>query len=258
MNLSELSVVQKSDAANGDLKQRFTVCDTPLTFEEAQQIEAAMLETGTLPRPLSSCLIWSMPQGLVVPKSISSQPLFTDAAETMKSKGWPVHVRITGGDLTPQAAGVLNISYVFSNCWDTALSIEAMYKRLCQPIIDFLQQDFGLPAYCASVEGAFCDGKYNIVVDGLKIAGTAQKWRPFHTSDGEKHAAVLGHVALLYDAPIDVLIGASNEFYSECGGDKQLEVKNHANLSDLLGSSDPGALAIMNGLLARFSDQENT
>ena len=244
--------------AKGGADAAFRLFDAPLAFSGAQAREQAMMDQAASLQLKAGGFLWSMPQALVVPKSIRNQERFSKALAAMAARGWPVHVRVTGGDLTPQTSGVVNISYIFTDDWGEALSIEAMYQRLCQPILDYLKDDLSIDAYCSSVEGAFCDGKYNIVVDGLKIAGTAQKWRPFHNAQGQKCVAVLGHVALLVDAPIGSLIAASNEFYLECGIEKRLEAANHANLSSLAGAEGVDASKLMRGLLGHFEAEHRS
>jgi lipoate-protein ligase A len=235
-------------------EQDFSLSEALVPFETASYIENLLLNKASLPIPMPSCFIWSMPQGIVVPKSISSKPSFKKACETMASLNWPVHVRQTGGDLTPQAPGMINISYIFSEVWHEKTSIEAAYKKLCDPITEYLNKTYDINAYTSSVEGAFCDGKFNIVVDGLKIAGTAQKWRRFKNQNKEDCLAVLGHVALLADVPIHQLIAASNSFYKLCDIEKTIKPENHTNLSELIPPQKFNRTDLMKGLLNSFHE----
>lgn len=237
---------------------KFDLIVSTIPFETAKAQEHDLLSKGSLPYPVPGCFIWSMEQGLVVPKSTTNNPNFTSTAQKMYENNWPVFVRETGGDLTPQAPGMINISYVFYEPWTNAICIEDAYTVICKPIIDYLKQDFGINAYCSAVEGAFCNGKFNIVVDGLKIAGTAQKWRLFNNHAGQKHVAILGHVALLGDVPLPQMIEASNAFYKYCDIEKQITLQNHTTLHDLLGTQTYNKTTIMRGLLNSFQSSAVT
>lgn len=223
-----------------------------LPFDEAMMLEDAVLKRAVVPYSTPCCFIWSMPQCLVVPKGIAAHPEFKGASAAMKQAGWPVHVRQTGGDLTPQLPGVINISYVFSLPFNEKTCISTAYDYLCQPIMDYLLRDFGIISYCSSVDGAFCDGKYNVVIDGLKIAGTAQKWRQYKGANDERFVAVLGHVAILGDVDLPLLIGATNEFYKACNIDRIISTENHTTLADLVGVKNYNHEDIMAGLAQSF------
>jgi|GEM_PF-118047 len=254
MSLPSYSLNKSAQEALSPPGQDFSLSEALVSFETASNIESLLLNKATLPTSMPSCFIWSMPQGIVVPKSISSKPSFKNACETMSSLNWPVHIRQTGGDLTPQAPGMINISYIFSEVWHEKTSIEAAYKKLCDPITDYLNNTYDIKAYTSSVDGAFCDGKFNIVVDGLKVAGTAQKWRRFKNQNKEDCLAVLGHVALLADAPINQLIAASNSFYKLCDIEKTIKPENHINLSELIPPTKFNRACLMQGLLNSFHE----
>ncbi|GJL99297.1 MAG: hypothetical protein DHS20C07_09770 [Methyloligella sp.] len=254
MSLPSYSLNKSEQEAQKLPAEDFSLSEALVPFETASNIESFLLNKATLPFSVPGCFIWSMPQGIVVPKSISSKPSFKNACETMASLNWPVHVRQTGGDLTPQAPGMINISYIFSEVWHEKTSIEAAYKKLCNPITNYLNDTYNIKSYTSSVEGAFCDGKFNIVVDGLKIAGTAQKWRRFKNQNKEDCLAVLGHVALLGDVPIHQLIAASNSFYKLCDIEKKIKPENHINLSELIPPQKFNRTDLMKGLLNSFHD----
>ena len=232
----------------------FSISEEAVPFETAQCQERVLFKNGALPISEPGCFIWSMPQGLVVPKSARTNPDFETAQKTMADLGWPVHIRQTGGDLTPQAPGMINISYVFAQTWSDAISIDATYKALCAPIISYLKQKHNIDAYCSAVDGAFCDGKFNIVVEGQKIAGTAQKWRHFKNDKGQKCIAVLGHIALLGDVPLDQMINAANQFYQQANVDKIIQLANHTTLFHLIGEQNYNQSELMQGLLQSFRE----
>lgn len=199
--------------------------------------ELALLESVVQGERPSGTLLWRCEQALVVPRRLSHRPAFAQASETLEAEGWPVVVRDTGGDLTPQAPGLINVALAFRQR-RTPGAIRDSYLRLCQPLIDCLQ-DAGIDAYCASVQGAFCDGDYNLVVDGRKLAGTAQRWRKMasHTGAAADEFAVLVHAVILCDENLAPLWQAGNRFYAECGMTERIDPALHLSLAELLPAS---------------------
>lgn len=184
-------------------------------------------------------LIWRCQQSLVVPRSVARKPQFAFAASRMEADGWPVQLRDTGGDLTPQSPGLINVALAFSRQRAPG-AIRDSYQTLCRPLIDYLRA-CGIAAHCASVDGAFCDGDYNLVVDGRKLAGTAQRWRRM-SNGGADEFAVLAHVVLLCDEPMERLCQAGNRFYQRCALPSHIDDSCHITLAELLPERQPTLL----------------
>jgi hypothetical protein len=196
--------------------------------------ELALLDAVVHGRVATGSLVWRCTQSLVVPRRLSHRPHFTGACEALEAQGWPVVVRDTGGDLTPQAPGLINIALAFRQRRVPG-AIRDSYLRLCQPLIDCLARQ-GIAAYCASVEGAFCNGDYNLVVDGRKLAGTAQRWRKMATGTGAAadEFAVLAHAVILCDENLAALWQAGNRFYAQCDLAERIDPALHVSLAELL------------------------
>jgi lipoate-protein ligase A len=191
---------------------------------------------------------------LIVPSQTANAPKFYAASLEMEQWGWPVYVRDTGGDVTPQSPGIINASAAFVVPRTKDLSIRATYERFCAPLLAFLRT-FGLDAYLSSVERSFCDGAFNIAVDGKKLAGTAQRWRLTHTSDGEPGVAVLAHAAILDNPDIDLSISATNSFYGLCGMPRQVDPAQHTSLAKLIEPTHAGAETYADRLSAFLDHQ---
>ena len=71
----------------------FSISEEPIPFETAQAQERVLFKNGALPISKPGCFIWSMPQGLVVPKSARTNPDFDAAQKAMADLGWPVDIR---------------------------------------------------------------------------------------------------------------------------------------------------------------------
>lgn len=186
-----------------------------------------------------SCSIWSTERCLIAPCSLSRNPNFEPARASLAAKGWPVFLRGTGGDVAPQAPGIVNISIVFTIASGRSKPIQDAYRILCTPILSRLDA-LGIPAYIAAVPGSFCDGAYNIAVGGKKLAGTAQRWRLMKRSNGpSKSHAILAHASLLCQVDLAEVTGAVNEFYRSCKIERRVRRDSHVALSDLCATRTP-------------------
>ena len=202
-------------------------------------MERRLLEAAAARGCGSTWAVWRTYQALIVPSHAANATNFRMACLDMSLRGWPVHVRDTGGDVTPQSPGVINATAAFVVRRTIDLSIEATYRQFCEPLVAFLRT-LGIDAYLSSVPGAFCDGAFNIVVGGRKLAGTAQRWRLTHTHDGVPAVAVLAHAAILADPDIELSIEATNRFYRLCGEAREVDPERHTSLAALLKASHAG------------------
>lgn len=222
---------------------------TPITFEAALQMERNML-SGALPPDTalsnaSQIAVWTTHQALIVPSGMPRITNFDSAAAVLAAQGWPVLERDTGGDLTPQFHGMLNLSMSFT-LKDDERNIAAAYGRLTQPIIAFLKDEFAINSYASSIAGAFCDGAHNVAIDGRKLAGTAQRWRLMtQTPDRPSVTRVLGHIAVVCSGDLDSALDAVNGFYRAAKMDREVVRDAHISLHELIGreAAQPQAIA---------------
>ncbi|MGH1419929.1 MAG: lipoyl protein ligase domain-containing protein [Hyphomicrobiaceae bacterium] len=213
-----------------------------LPFAQAQAREKQLLAQVANAGQGWESEVWSTDQALIVPFSATHEADFENACQRMGEAGWPVLVRHTGGDVTPQSPNMVNVSFAFCLPRSDDLSIRETYLSFCQPILDFLKADLRINAYLASVDGAFCDGAYNVVVNGCKLAGTAQRWRLTKTPEGKPAVAVLGHAAILWDVDIAVSIAATNEFYKRSSVNRSVIAQKHTTVKCLIGEHASGVL----------------
>ncbi len=216
-----------------------------VSFEVAQQRERELLAGASALSPgIAQVLVWRTEKSIIVPRGMPARDGFTEAVAAMTARGFPVYERDTGGDLTPQSPGMINLSMVF-RLDGASPNIKGAYLRLVQPVIEFLRHRYGIAADVCAVPGAFCDGAYNIAYQGKKLAGTAQRWRLIGGEGGSRQAAVLGHVALMVDVELMPAIDALNAFYAAAGMDRHIELDKHVTLAELCGrsSAEPSLLA---------------
>ncbi|MFC7050885.1 lipoate--protein ligase family protein [Emcibacter nanhaiensis] len=138
--------------------------------------------------------LWTNSPSIVVPTRDSRLPEFEQARTTMQQHGYEVAVRSSGGTAVLHNAQVLNASVIFRTPKADKVSMELGYQKLLD-LFDLLVPELAGRAYFASIPGAYCDGDYNLVIDGQKIAGTAQRIK----SAGAHidHRTILAHMSLL-------------------------------------------------------------
>lgn len=168
--------------------------------------------------------LWDSPPALVAPKKMASLPGFTAASEALAARGWPVHLRATGGDVTPQGPGIVNVTHVYTVKKVTDFSIEAEYDRLCTPI----EAALGPGSARGWMPGAFCDGAHNVQYRGRKFAGTAMRFRP--AAGDRSRMAVMAHALMLFEPVTTEAIDALNAFLEAVAEPRRIVQDAHGAL----------------------------
>jgi len=202
-----------------------------LSAEQGLDAERALLDATFAGQRDSGLLFWRpLEQSLVMPRRLSRLEGFAAAQSACAQLGWPIALRDTGGEPVPQSPAVLNVALVYAipSSDNEQTRIETAYLRLCQPLCDWLAA-LGLDAGLGEVEGAFCDGRYNVNLAGRKLVGTAQRWRR-RPSDGRY--VVLAHGAVLMENQREPMVNAVNAFYENCGLDARVRATSHVALEE--------------------------
>ncbi|WP_122311995.1 lipoyl protein ligase domain-containing protein [Pseudomonas coronafaciens] len=202
-----------------------------ICVEQGLQAEQELLASVCAGEADHGLLLWRpTDQALVMPRRMSRLPGFVEASETLADNGWPVLLRETGGEPVPQSCATVNIALVYAQpAADSDRDrIETAYLRLCQPILDLLLA-LGGQASLGEVAGAFCDGRFNVNLDGRKMVGTAQRWRQ---SQGGTRPVVLAHGALLLDDQRAQMVAAVNRFNELCELDQRVRAESHIALHE--------------------------
>jgi len=187
-----------------------SVHDRPLADGVAAEADwmASTAATGR-----AAAHLWRGEPGLVVPRSCTSLPGWAAAAQAHR-----VLVRASGGGVVPQGPGVLNLSLVWradADAGSAPAGTEAIYRALCNELAGALAR-LGIAAAPQAVVGSFCDGRFNLAVDGRKLAGTAQSWRRIAGTP-----VVLAHAVMIVDADPWALTEAANAFERDLGSGRQ-------------------------------------
>ena len=202
-----------------------------LTVEAGLQAEQDLLATVCAGDQDFGLLFWQpSDRALVMPRRLGRLPGFEAACQASAENGWPVLLRETGGEPVPQSAATVNIALVYAppRSEGDHGRIETAYRRLCDPICTLLTE-LGGNASLGEVEGAFCDGRFNVNLDGRKMVGTAQRWRQ---SKGGQRPVGLVHGALLLDDERESMVQAVNRFNEVCGLDQRVRAQSHIALHE--------------------------
>ncbi|MDV7143781.1 hypothetical protein R3X27_13930 [Tropicimonas sp. TH_r6] len=185
--------------------------------------------------------LWSAEnRALVCPRAYRTRPGFDLAVMHSTARGWPVHQRRTGGGTVPQGPGVLNLSFAVTV--GRGFNIEAGYKLITR-IIQSVTSAQRLKAHTGATPGSFCDGTWNLSLEGRKFVGTAQRWR----SRGGGRSRMLAHALILVEGEIAPGAGAVDAFHEDLGLDP-VRSEVHTTLSAALGSDAPIGEAVAQAL----------
>ncbi len=189
-------------------------------------------------------LFWRpLDAALVMPRRLDRLAGFASAAEACAAQGWPVALRDTGGEPVPQSPAVLNLAlaYAVPAADDEQKRIETAYLRLCEPLRAWLR-GLGLDPGLGEVDGAFCDGRYNVTLDRRKLVGTAQRWRR-RPSDG-RHVC-LAHAALLMEDQRRPMVAVVNSFCERCELASRCRVASHVALDQWVADVWPATEGLL-------------
>jgi lipoate-protein ligase A len=203
-------------------------------------LEQSLLSEFTAQPLPPRTIAWESAPALVVSPSDRQLPRFANAANASAADGWPVTVRSSGGSAVPVGPGILCVAVL--NSWiGTPPALAQSYEAICNPIVAALAE-FGLVPSVGPAAGSFCDGKFNVLINGQKIAGTAQ--RRTARADG---GAVLSHAVVIIDADPKRLTSVVEKFYERAGSDRRFDANAVTSLRRSAGAQSRA------GLIADFT-----
>ena len=182
--------------------------------------------------------VWANTQCLVVTRREERLPTFAAAAHASAARGWPVVVRDSGGTTVPHAPGTLLLTLLLPRrrTEDTPISeprADEVFTLLCEPVIEAMAR-LGVTATYGAVPNSFCDGRFNLVVDNRKIAGTAQRWRGGLPRYPVRDGFIMAHLALYVDADMHVATHAVNNFLADAGSPEAFDPGQMITLGEAL------------------------
>ncbi len=197
-----------------------------LETEAALEREAELLAHVAAMPGARFLWFWQSPQSLVAPRKMSNLAGYDRVAGELAGAGWPVSLRATGGDVTPQGSGIVNVSHIYATPAGQSVNINSEYSALCGPI----EAALGPSASRGWQPGAFCDGAHNVQFKGLKFAGTAMRIKRCRTAP--KRKAILAHALMLMRPPDAEAIAALNTFLSALAEPRVIDRARHTGLPE--------------------------
>ena len=161
--------------------------------------------------PQSAVLrIWLNSPCLVVSRRDSTWPGFSAATHTLAEAGFATATRRSGGTAVLHTPGVLNFTVCYRLPDRRSFSVAESYAVMNDPVIACLDR-LGVPSHVGEVAGSYCAGRYDIVTNGKKLAGTAQRVK--HDARG---AIVLSHLSLNVSNSPGEADEVIEKFYRSC------------------------------------------
>jgi len=200
---------------------RYTSVSVANVFEK----ETAII-TQIQANEISKCLIlWQAKTPTIV---FPSSQKWSESAllhTALQADDWKLLSRKTGGAPVPQCQGIINLSHLY--VWDdaTPYSINQGYENLCQVLKDFFSL-YELNSETHATEFSYCDGDFNININGRKIVGTAQ--RIILKKGGGK--IILAQACILIDAVLEEIIKPINLCYQLCEKEERVKAQVHTTL----------------------------
>lgn len=169
-------------------------------------------------------------------------PRLAEGLAFWRRLGLPVYERISGGSAVLLDGHCLSFA-VARPCRDLTM-LHRNYREMAGGIVRGLQR-LGLPAAFGAARGSYCEGPYDIVVEGVKVAGVAQAIR--------RGFALISGMVLVDQDPV-ATTELLNAFYRASGVDKNLQAAAVTNVARLLGRP-VSAAEVEAALRAGFEEQ---
>ncbi|VWX57251.1 lipoyl protein ligase domain-containing protein [Sphingorhabdus sp. 109] len=197
--------------------------------QQAIDRDDALIEKVAAFPPGASCIrIWENHNCLVTTRRIARRAAFAEAVAASAQSGWPVYVRSSGGSTVIHRPGILNISLAKAAGADI-VQPETSYDDLLLMLRDGLQK-LGIEPSIGAIKGAYCDGKYNLCLNGRKIAGTASR-----IVRRKQQTVYLCHASIaVYGSPMRD-ISLISAFEQNMGLDHIYAPSSHTTLIELAG-----------------------
>lgn len=168
-------------------------------------------------------------------------PALAEAVQWLNQQHYPVFMRIGGGSAVLLDDACLSFA-ISQPCSDFTVW-EANFKSMAQGVIDGLR-GIGIPAEFGRAVGSYCEGPYDLVADGRKIAGIAQAIRGGF--------ALVSGMLLVHQDPL-ATTRLLQEFYLRAGSDLLLDPNAVTALDRLPRQSDLTVEAVEEALRVGFS-----
>lgn len=207
----------------------------------AETLARSMMQSQGLPVVL---LRRQLPYVLLGPKD-RRLPRLEEGLWYLSGRGYPAFMRISGGSAVILDRDCLSFA-VARPCRDLT-QWENNFREMAQAIVDGLGR-LGIPAEFGAAAGSYCEGPFDIVTRGRKVAGVAQAIR-------QGFALVNGMVLVRQD-PVAVT-ACLQEFYRLSGDDRTLRAEAVTSLTQELRQPDLRWAQVRDALVDGFAARWN-
>ncbi len=206
---------------SGNKLLRYKKISVAKVFEKETQL-IAQIQAGELKQCL---MLWQAKEATLVLPAGKKWLEPDELKAGLLAEKWLLQARKTGGAPVPQCPGIINLSHLYLWSNDTPYSITQAYANLCTVLHGFFRQ-FNLVSQAHATEFSYCDGDYNINLNGKKIVGTAQ--RVILKKGGGK--IVLAQAFILIDVILDELVKPVNLCYQLSDKTERVKAQVHTAL----------------------------
>ena len=182
--------------------------------DEREAVRVTVDGSGPTPPPLYR--IWRNLRCLVATRREARLPRFSEAAVASAARGWPVVTRTSGGTMVPHLPGSLHLSLLLPRLREREPGTDEIYRFLAEPVREALAA-LGLETGYGTIPRSFCDGRFNLVAGGKKLAGTSQRWTGGLPGHPVRPGFVLAHLTLFVTGDMAEATRAVNRFLREAG-----------------------------------------
>ncbi|MEP1231297.1 MAG: hypothetical protein ABJG88_11530 [Litorimonas sp.] len=134
--------------------------------------------------------IWQSAKGLCMTRKEHRLPHFDKAQAALIAQGHELATRRSGGTIVAQGEGILNVTKLAFHYGPR--NISGSYMSFCEDM-QMRFRNIGFETDIGPVSGSYCDGDYNLIIDGKKLAGTSQRW----VKGPNKAFIILNHAVIL-------------------------------------------------------------
>lgn len=185
---------------------------------------AVYVGTGDVPPTVR---IWENPATICLGRTDTRLPGIDDAVAWARDEGYAVVPRISGGTAVLHDATTLNLTVTVGNP-DRKADVPGAYRELLEGAIKGFAH-LGIEPGFEQVPDTFCQGPYDLAVDGRKFCGTAQ---------AQRKGFVMVHGTILVTTDAAQMSHVLAEFYERAGAERVVDPTRVASLAKILDRPD--------------------
>lgn len=207
------------------------------------------IQKGELEQAL---LLWQTQQNTLVLPGSNKWQNSPDLETSLNELGWQILSRRTGGAPVPQTSGVINLSHIYLWQGQDSYSIPKAYSKLCKTLCQFFKS-YDVATDVHATPFSYCDGDYNLNINGKKVVGTAQRVVLKHGGG----SIVLVQACILIDAVMEELVGPVKLCYQHNDNNEIIKANVHTCLFEHI-ERKPSTEEIFQMLMKAFIESESS